>query len=506
MPKIASNFQLGAAQPIDSRFVVKTIKERNDLKVYDGLETYVEENSTKYIYKNNAWVDYATYLNMPNLNVSISDEVNRAKQAEANLATAIETLTNGTSTEEIDSVMELVNYVNEHGPEVQGMKNDINANEQAIGQIQSRLDTDEADIANIQAKPAMGITNANIIDWNDAVSKEHSHSNKTVLDGITSTKINNWDNEIGAKENAATAQLRADSAYELAESKETAGTAQTLINNLDKTLTGADSNKTLKSLSQTDGFINAEFQDISITKSQISDFNESDYDTAGSADKALTDSKNYTDDELSKHNTDATSHSDIRQLTSDHNINTEAHSDIRQLISNLNAKEGLDKTGTVTSVKINAGTGLAVDNADAITTSGTRTLSLAASGVNAATYGPNANVTGTDGTTIKVPEITVDTYGRVTSVTERTYTSKDTNTHVTVDSELNSTSTNPVQNKIINAKFESLNNAYDSKGSAAAAESAAKEYAKGYTDTIVTTYLTGEGAADTIDTLNEIAN
>lgn len=98
-------------------------------------------------------------------------------------------------------------------------------------------------------------------------------------------------------------------------------------------------------------------------------------------------------------------------------------------VSELTNDSGFTKnTGTVTSVKIAAGTGLSVDSTSAITTSGTRTLSLAASGVTADTYGPSANVTGTDGATIVVPEITVDTYGRVTSVTERTYTSKDTNT------------------------------------------------------------------------------
>ena len=47
------------------------------------------------------------------------------------------------------------------------------------------------------------------------------------------------------------------------------------------------------------------------------------------------------------------------------------------------------------------------------------------------TYGPTTDVTGTDAETIKVPEITVDIYGRVTNVSERTYTSVDTNTHYT---------------------------------------------------------------------------
>ena len=49
-----------------------------------------------------------------------------------------------------------------------------------------------------------------------------------------------------------------------------------------------------------------------------------------------------------------------------------------------------------------------------------------ASTVTADTYGPSADVTGSEGNTIKVPEITVDANGHVTAVTERTYTSKDT--------------------------------------------------------------------------------
>lgn len=51
---------------------------------------------------------------------------------------------------------------------------------------------------------------------------------------------------------------------------------------------------------------------------------------------------------------------------------------------------------------------------------------LAASGVTPGTYGPSANVTGSNNATMNVPEITVDAYGRVTSVTNRVYTAKNT--------------------------------------------------------------------------------
>lgn len=84
---------------------------------------------------------------------------------------------------------------------------------------------------------------------------------------------------------------------------------------------------------------------------------------------------------------------------------------------------GDEPSGTVTSVS--AGTGLTTGT-DPITTSGT--ISLATSGATAGTYGPTSAVTGTNGTTISVPKVTVDACGRVTDISNITYTSKDTTT------------------------------------------------------------------------------
>lgn len=78
---------------------------------------------------------------------------------------------------------------------------------------------------------------------------------------------------------------------------------------------------------------------------------------------------------------------------------------------------GLKKTGTVTSV----GTGAGLTGGP-ITASGT--ISLASSGVTAGSYGPSSNVTGSNDTTMSVPYITVDTYGRVTAAYNKTYTAK----------------------------------------------------------------------------------
>ena len=75
--------------------------------------------------------------------------------------------------------------------------------------------------------------------------------------------------------------------------------------------------------------------------------------------------------------------------------------------------------GTVT--QIDTGAGL---TGGPISSSGT--ISLESSGVSAGSYGPSQNITGTDNTTMSVPYITVDVYGRVTSIANKTYTSKNT--------------------------------------------------------------------------------
>ena len=84
-----------------------------------------------------------------------------------------------------------------------------------------------------------------------------------------------------------------------------------------------------------------------------------------------------------------------------------------------NVTSALGYTPPTSNTTYSAGTGL--------TLTGT-SFSLSNSGVTAGSYGPTANVSGSNGTTINVPQITVDAMGRVTSVTNRVYTSVDNNT------------------------------------------------------------------------------
>jgi predicted nucleic acid-binding Zn-ribbon protein len=70
------------------------------------------------------------------------------------VSTAVERLTNGVSVEEIDGVNDLINYVNNHGTEVTGMKEDISDNADAIAGVAGRMDTAEGKITSVEGAVA----------------------------------------------------------------------------------------------------------------------------------------------------------------------------------------------------------------------------------------------------------------------------------------------------------------------------------------------------------------
>ncbi len=102
--------------------------------------------------------------------------------------------------------------------------------------------------------------------------------------------------------------------------------------------------------------------------------------------------------------------------------------------TNVSVKRELGRGTKIATISIN---GTAYDiycqtNVDTTYSAGTginldgTTFSLSPSGVVEGTYGPATDVTGNEGQTISVPQITVDQYGRVTSVTNRLLTNKNT--------------------------------------------------------------------------------
>lgn len=81
---------------------------------------------------------------------------------------------------------------------------------------------------------------------------------------------------------------------------------------------------------------------------------------------------------------------------------------------------GDEPSGTVTSITIKATSPIETSSSSAITTSGTRTISHATSGATAGSYGDSSAQTPNYGATFKVPYVTVNDTGHVTSISEHT--------------------------------------------------------------------------------------
>lgn len=80
---------------------------------------------------------------------ALQEEIDRAKAAEKANADAIALLTNGVDQDRVDSVKDLIDYVETHGPEVTKMKEDIAANTKAISDEATRADTEEKRLAGL---------------------------------------------------------------------------------------------------------------------------------------------------------------------------------------------------------------------------------------------------------------------------------------------------------------------------------------------------------------------
>ena len=104
---------------------------------------------------------------------ALQEEIDRAKAAEKANADAIALLTNGVDQDKVDSVKDLIDYVETHGPEVTKMKEDFAANTKAISDEATRADTEEKRLAGLIGTNAENIQkNADAIaDLNAADGK-----------------------------------------------------------------------------------------------------------------------------------------------------------------------------------------------------------------------------------------------------------------------------------------------------------------------------------------------
>lgn len=162
-------------------------------------------------------------------NNAVAAEKERAEGVEAELleqieanAAAIEVLTDGIDADKVDGVKDLIKYVEDHGPEVTGMKDDIAANTAAIEAEAKRADAAE------KANAALIAANTAAIEANDAEilaldgrlataegeidalqADSHTHANAEVLDGISAAKVSAWDAKVDTVTTVEGAGLKA---------------------------------------------------------------------------------------------------------------------------------------------------------------------------------------------------------------------------------------------------------------------------------------------------------
>ena len=253
---------------------INTEKERAE-GIESGLRTDVDAIKS----------DYLKAADKTELSNAIATEKGRAEGVEASLQNQINTIINNPDAEgAINSINEFTQYIADHGEIAEGFRTDINKNKEDISAINdpntgilkqaktyadglnTSMDTRVKVLeeinhdAYIAADTALkselegkinaidnhshtnktvldGITAQNITDWNDAVAKEHEHSNKALLDTYTQTEANladavskkhshtfveselnkikdgdvaKWNAEIGAKELAASKTTTAE--------------------------------------------------------------------------------------------------------------------------------------------------------------------------------------------------------------------------------------------------------------------------------------------------------
>ena len=150
--KIASGFDLSAKSPLDNRTVVNTITERDahiiGNRVYEGMRVYVKETKRDYLFDGSTWIE---------------DVAN-------NGGGATEVFMGDTEPEE-ETILLWVDTSEDENMANEGSSEEI---EESISNLNKRVKAlEENDLLVFQ-------------------DEFHSHANKSVLDGITTSDIWNW--------------------------------------------------------------------------------------------------------------------------------------------------------------------------------------------------------------------------------------------------------------------------------------------------------------------------
>ena len=131
-----------------------------------ALEAYKTSNNAAVALKadQTALDAVSAVANAAATNAALLEEIERAKAAEKANADAITLLTNGVDQDKIDGINDLIKYVEDHGPEVTAMQEDIADNAKAISDEAARADAEEKRLAGLIGDNAAAIAALNAAD------------------------------------------------------------------------------------------------------------------------------------------------------------------------------------------------------------------------------------------------------------------------------------------------------------------------------------------------------
>lgn len=189
----------------------------------------------------------------------------------------------------LDTLAEIQKVIKDDVADAAALSETVGGHTTAIENLQAadtaldgRIDTLEAAKHTHTNKTVLdGITSTKIDNWDAAVTAKHSHSNKSVIDGITAAKVTAWDSALDDAKAYANG---------LAKNYDTAGSAASAEANAKAYADGLAENYDAAGAAAT-ALTNAK---------AYADGLATNYDAAGAAEDALTSAKAYTDAEVKK--------------------------------------------------------------------------------------------------------------------------------------------------------------------------------------------------------------
>lgn len=149
------------------QLIERVVSIENTYATDDDLAQAIQTiNQAIELKANKSYVDEVSQVaNAAATQIALAGEIARAKAAEKANADAITVLAEGIDPEKVDSVKDLIDYVDNHGAEVTGMKADIAANTGAITVQNAKIDDEVERLENLIDEHAERISsNENLLE------------------------------------------------------------------------------------------------------------------------------------------------------------------------------------------------------------------------------------------------------------------------------------------------------------------------------------------------------